>query len=51
VGAQQIQYGGWPPFLKKPVKLPYLYGHLTDFDEIWHDDAYWLLAADQPLKF
>ena len=25
--------------------------HDTDFCEIWHDDAYWPLAADQSLKF
>jgi len=24
---------------------------LTDFDEIWHDDAYWPPTADRPLKF
>jgi len=35
----------------KTVKLLYLCNRLTDFDEIWHDDAYWPLAADQSLKF
>jgi len=30
---------------------PYLCNRLTDFDEIWHDDAYWSLTADRPLKF
>ena len=29
----------------KTVKSPYLGTGLTDFDEIWHDDA------DRPLKF
>jgi len=24
---------------------------LTDFDEIWHDDAYWPLTAKRSLKF
>jgi len=35
----------------KTVKSPYLVTGLTDFDEIWHDDAYWSLTADRPLKF
>jgi len=35
----------------KTVKSPYLGTGLTDFDEIWHDDAYWSLTADRPLKF
>jgi len=35
----------------KTVKLLYLCNRLADFDEIWHDDAYWPLAADQSLKF
>ena len=25
----------------KTVKSPYLRNRLTDFDEIWHDDAHW----------
>jgi len=29
---------------------PYLCNRLTDFDEIWLDDAYWRLTADRPLK-
>ena len=33
------------------VKSPYLCSRLTDFDEIWHDDAYWAPASDRPLKF
>jgi len=37
--------------LKKKVKSPYLCNRLTDFDEIWHDDAYWSPTADRPLKF
>jgi len=36
--------------LKKPVKSPYLRNHLTDFDEIWHVDVYWLHMAERPLK-
>ena len=24
---------------------------MTDFDEIWHDDAYWPPTVDLPLKF
>ena len=48
--------GGWPeqaPNKSKmmAVKSPYLCDRSTDFDEIWRDDAYWPLAADQPLKF
>jgi len=35
----------------KTVKSPYLCNCLTDFDEIWHDDAHWPPAADRPLKF
>jgi len=23
----------------------------TDFDEIWHEDAYWPHTAERPLKF
>ena len=51
IGAQQIQDGRWPPFWQKPVKLPYHCNRLTDFDEIWHNDAHWPLTADRPLKF
>ena len=25
----------------KTINSPYLCNRLTDFDEIWHDDAYW----------
>ena len=35
----------------KTVKSPYLRNRLTDFDEIWHDDVYWLSTAERPLKF
>jgi len=35
----------------KTVKSPYLFNRLTDFDEIWHDDANWPPTADRPLKF
>ena len=35
----------------KTVKSPYLCNRLTDFDEIWHDDAYWPATAERPLKF
>jgi len=34
--------------LKKTVKSPYLRNRLTNFDEIWQDNAHWLLTADQP---
>jgi len=34
----------------KSVKSPYLGSGSTNFDEIWHDDAYWSLTADRPLK-
>jgi len=37
--------------LKKTVKSPYLWNRLTDFDEIWYNDAYWTLTADLSLKF
>ena len=33
------------------VKSPYLCSRLTDFDEIWHDDAFWHSTAERPLKF
>ena len=33
------------------VKSPYFCSRLTDFDEIWHDDAYWPSTAERPLKF
>jgi len=46
----QIQDGGRPP-LKKTVKSPYLCNRLTDFDEIWQDDAYWPSTAETSLKF
>ena len=38
-------------FEKKTVKSPDLCNRVTDFDEIWHDDAYRPITADQPLKF
>ena len=37
--------------LKKSVKSLYLCNRLTDFDEIWHDDAYWPPTADRRLNF
>jgi len=37
--------------LKKNVKPPYLGNRLTDFDDIWYDDAYWPHSAYLPLKF
>jgi len=37
-------------FEKKTVKSSYLSHRLTDFDEIWHDDANWPTTADRPLK-
>jgi len=36
--------------LKITVKSPYLCNRLTDFDEIWYNDAYWTLTAHLPLK-
>ena len=36
---------------EKTVKSPYLRKRLTDFDEIWHDDADWPPTGDRPLKF
>ena len=35
----------------KTIKLTYLCKRFTDFDEIWHDNAYCPLTADQPLRF
>jgi len=35
----------------KTVKSPYLCNLLTDFHEIWHDDAYSPPTAERPLKF
>jgi len=35
----------------KTVKSLYLLNRLTDFDEIWHGDAYWPSTGDRPLKF
>jgi len=35
----------------KTVKSPYLCNRLTDFDEIWRDDAYWPPTAERSLKF
>ena len=35
----------------RTVKSPYLCSRLTDFDEIWHNDAYWPPTAETPLKF
>jgi len=35
----------------KTVKSPYVCNRLTDFDEIWHDDAHWRFTAERPLKF
>ena len=35
----------------RTVKSLYLCSRLTDFNEIWHDDAYWPPTAERPLKF
>jgi len=35
----------------KTVKSLYLCNRLTDFDEIWHNDAHWSPTAGRPLKF
>ena len=32
----------------KTVKSPYLCSRLTDFDEIWHNDAHWPPIAERP---
>jgi len=37
--------------ISKTVKSSYLRNRLTDFDEIWHDDADWPSKGDRPLKF
>ena len=51
IGAQQIQDGERLPFWKKAVKSLYFCNRLTDFDEIWQDDAHLPPTADGPLKF
>ena len=35
---------------EKTVKSPYLRKRLTDFDEIWHDDADWPPTGDKTVK-
>ena len=35
----------------RTVKSPYLCSRLTDFDEIWQEDAHWPSTAERPLKF
>ena len=35
----------------RTVKSPYLCSRLTDFDEIWHDDAHGPPTAERRLKF
>ena len=35
----------------KTVKSPYVCNRLTNFDEIWHDDAYWPPTTERPLIF
>ena len=37
--------------ISKTVKSLYLCNRLADFDEIWHDVAYWPPTAERPLKF
>ena len=32
----------------KTVKSPFLRSRLSDFDEIWHDKAYWPHTANRP---
>jgi len=49
VGAQQIQDGGGRHF-EKTVKSPFICDRSTVLDEIKHDEAYWPLASDKPLK-
>ena len=36
---------------EETVKSLCLCNRLTDFDEIWHDDAHWPPTVDRPLKF
>ena len=43
----QIQDGVRTAAMLKTVKSPYLCNCLTDFDEIWHDDAYWPPTAER----
>ena len=45
----KIQDGRWLPFLKIE-KLGYFKNCLTDFDEIWHNDASWPTGPHQPIK-
>jgi len=35
----------------KTVNSPYFCNLLTDFYEMWHNDAYWFLAPDVKFKF
>jgi len=35
----------------KTVKSPYLWNFSTDFDKIWHGDAYWFPEAGAKLRF
>ena len=35
----------------RTVKSPYLCSRLSNFDEIWHNDAYWPHTAERRLKF
>jgi len=51
IRAKQIQDGGRPPFCKENIKSLYLCNRLTDFDEVWHDDVYQPLAADDRCNF
>jgi len=37
--------------LLKTVKSPYLWNFSTDFDKIWHGDAYWFPEAGAKLRF
>jgi len=34
----------------RTVKSPCVCNRVTDFDEIWHDDAYWPSTAERPLN-
>jgi len=34
----------------KTVKSPYLCNRVTDFDEIWHGDAYWPPTVDPKFR-
>jgi len=49
---KNVEFHKWlTAAILKTVKLPYVCNRLTDFDEIWQDDAYCPYTAERPLKF